>query len=680
MSPPEVDADSMRQFHALLTEFHDNMDVRDRKYHLRTYRSVFVGSEAVDWLVSSSWAATREEAVSMGQILMETGLFSHVKGDHGFKDERLFYTFGENVRRTEVHDPATGETLVGTPAPNEESLFGSFETISLEDAQEGGSDVPHLPLVTIEGITLQRTLSVVEGLFHEPTEPELEDLGLAPDDEPNRALVENAHPLDWEVPEADDERYNFVVIGGGTAGLVTAVGSAGFEARVAIIEEGLLGGDCLNVGCVPSKALLSAAHVAHTVRTAGEYGVNLDQDSVDVDFARVMERMRTIRAEISEDDSAHRLKSLGVDVFFGRGKFIDAKSVQVNGRVLKFKRACIATGGRPGIPKIPGLKESNPLTNHSIFNLTELPLRLGVIGTGPIGCELAQAFARFGTAVVLLGRSEGILRNEDPEAAAILQAQLVADGVDVRTGVTYDRVELSSSSGTRRIFFTQNGNEEQVVVDQILVAAGRTPNVEGLNLEAAGIEYSTKYGIAVNDKLQTSNSAVYACGDVASSLQFTHMADAMARIVIRNALFFGRSKVTDLIVPWCTYTHPEIAHVGLYERDLVRTETEYTVWKRDLAHNDRAQTDSHTEGYVKCFTDGSGKILGATIVSDKAGEMISEFTMAIKHKISLGELGNVIHPYPTQAFEIKRLGDDCNRARLTPKVFYLLKRVVKFQR
>ncbi|KNC46778.1 pyridine nucleotide-disulfide oxidoreductase dimerization region [Thecamonas trahens ATCC 50062] len=658
--------DELRRFHRLVADFHAGVDVRDRKYHLRTYPNVFVGSEAVSWLVESSIAAERTEAVHIGQILLEAGIFGHVKSKHGFKDEHLFYRFADHAGAPSRHD-SDDESEAGTPLPDnaDSELWSSAGSFMLQ----------------VAGIPMERKISVVEELFHDAPPASLEDLALAPDDEHNQALVANVHPLDWESPvDNADERYNFVVIGAGTAGLVTAIGSAGFEARVAIIEEHLTGGDCLNVGCVPSKALIAAGHAAYRARNAHEYGVTVD--SVSVDFGQIMERMREIRAEISADDSAHRLKENGVDVFFGRGKFIDAKSIEVNGVVLNFKRACIATGGRPGIPNIPGLAEAEPLTNLSVFNLTELPSRLAVIGTGPIGCELAQTFARFGSLVVLTGRSGSILRNEEPDAAVVLQAQLEAEGVDLRLNLEYISVRTDPETGVKILVVREDGAdvETEIVVDEILVAAGRKPNVDNLGLEAAGIEYSPLHGIAVNDSLQTTNSSVYACGDVASSFQFTHMADAMARIVIRNALFFGSAKVTDLVVPWCTYTYPEVAHVGLYERDLERAGASYTVWKRELAHNDRALCESETAGFVKAFTDAKGRILGATIVAEKAGEMISEFTIAIKHKIPLGELGNVIHPYPTQAFEIKRLGDDANRARLTPLVFKLLKTVVKLRR
>ncbi|MCI0677345.1 MAG: mercuric reductase, partial [Phycisphaerales bacterium] len=390
---------------------------------------------------------------------------------------------------------------------------------------------------------------------------------LQPLDEHNQRLLRAAHPPDWVNPTPSG-RYNLVVIGAGTAGLVTAAGAAGLGARVALIERKLMGGDCLNFGCVPSKALIRCARAAADARSAGEFGVAVP-GSVTVDFGAVMERMRRLRAQIAPHDSAERFRSLGIDVFIGEAKFTGPDLIQVAGQTLRFSRACIATGARASAPPIPGLNETGYLTNETVFNLTELPRRLAVIGAGPIGCELAQSFARFGSSVTLIESESRIMPREDPEAVAFVEASLKRDGVRIVCGGRAATITTNAVTGDR-IVALQCGDEKiDLHVDEILVGVGRTPNVVGLGLEAAGVRFDPRKGVEVNDHLRTSNRRIYAAGDVCSTppYKFTHAADAMARIVIKNALFFGRAKASRLVMPWCTYTDPEIAHVGMYEMD-----------------------------------------------------------------------------------------------------------------
>ncbi|MGH9266266.1 MAG: FAD-dependent oxidoreductase, partial [Acidimicrobiales bacterium] len=365
-------------------------------------------------------------------------------------------------------------------------------------------------------------------------------------------------PPDWENPRPA-ERYDLVVLGAGTAGLVAAAGAAGLGARVALIERGLLGGDCLNTGCVPSKALLSSARRAAEARRAGRHGVVVGD--VRVDFAAVMERMRRIRADLAVHDSARRFRDLEVDVFLGQGRFVSPDALEVGGAMLRFRRALLATGSRPAVPAVPGLGGAGFLTNETVFSLTRLPRRLAIVGGGPIGCELAQAFARFGSRVVLLEQMDRILANDEADAAAIVHRALVEDGVEVERGQELERVE--SADGAFRLSLRGRAGEVAVEADAILLAAGRQPNVEGVGLEAAGVDYDPAEGVRVDDRLRSTNPAIYAAGDVAGRYLFTHMADAEARIVVRNALFPGRRKASALHVPWCTYTDPELAHVGL---------------------------------------------------------------------------------------------------------------------
>ncbi|HSE94577.1 MAG TPA: FAD-dependent oxidoreductase, partial [Methylomirabilota bacterium] len=362
-------------------------------------------------------------------------------------------------------------------------------------------------------------------MLREAVEGAVERVLVQPWDVHNQALVRNVHPAEWANPKPAG-RYNLVVIGAGTAGLVTAAGAAGLGARVALVERDLMGGDCLNVGCVPSKALIRAARAWADVRDAGEFGVAVP-GAPRATFSAVMERMRRLRAGISGADSAWRLMELGVDVFFGSGRFGGPDSVEVAGTTLRFRKAVIATGARAAAPAVPGLAETGYLTNETVFGLTALPRRLAVIGGGPIGCELAQAFARFGAAVTLLQRQPQILVREDRDAAERIQRALVRDGVRL---VLDCRVERAQRDGEDRLLHLvvrgpAGDGRETVRVDAILVAAGRAPNVDALGLEAVGVAVDRDRGVRVDDHLRTTNPRIYAAGDVCSARRFTHHAD-----------------------------------------------------------------------------------------------------------------------------------------------------------
>jgi pyruvate/2-oxoglutarate dehydrogenase complex dihydrolipoamide dehydrogenase (E3) component/uncharacterized membrane protein YdjX (TVP38/TMEM64 family) len=486
---------------------------------------------------------------------------------------------------------------------------------------------------------------------------------ILPDDEHNRALIAQVHPIGRENPRPSG-RYNLVVVGGGTAGLVSAAGAAGLGAKVALVERHLLGGDCLNVGCVPSKALIGAARVAAQVRAAEAFGVRTG--SVDVDFGAVMARMRRLRAEIAPMDGVERLTKLGVDVYLGDATFTSPTTVEVDGRTLEFAKAVIATGARATALPIPGLEEAGYLTNETVFELTERPSRLVVVGGGPIGCEMAQAFRRLGSTVTLLNDTPHVLPREEPKAAAILERRLAAEGVRVLNGVKITLVERRD--GAAMVHFERDGRGETAAADRILLGVGRTPNTDGLGLDAAGVAYDQS-GVTVDDRLRTSNRRIYAAGDIASRFKFTHTADALARIVLTNALFLGRRKASALTVPWCTYTSPEIAHVGLYEHEAKERGLETSTIELPLHDVDRARLDSEDEGFLSVLlAKGSDRILGATLVAAHAGDMISEISVAMAGRLGLGAIANVIHPYPTQAEVIRKAGDAYNRTRLTPRV------------
>jgi pyruvate/2-oxoglutarate dehydrogenase complex dihydrolipoamide dehydrogenase (E3) component len=491
-----------------------------------------------------------------------------------------------------------------------------------------------------------------------------------PRDEHNELLLSRVHPSDYENPRPDNP-YNLVVVGAGTAGLVSAAGAAGLGARVALVERALTGGDCLNYGCVPSKGIISAATAAANVRGAGAFGVRVGGE-VTMDFSEAMARMRRLRAQISEVDSVQRFTDLGVDVFIGQGTFTGLRTLEVDGKDLQFSKAVIATGARAAGLPIPGLEEAGYLTNETIFNLTELPGRLAVIGAGPIGCEMSQVFQRFGSDVSLLELAPHVLIREDADAAEIIQDALLRDGVNVVTKI--EKIErVSGGVEGRSVHYTQGGEERRLDVDAVLVAVGRAPNVDGLGLEEARIEYH-KRGVTVDDTYRTTNPRIYAAGDICSPYQFTHAADFMARTVLNNALFPGRKKKgSALTIPWCTYTDPQIAHVGITEQGAEKESVQIDTFTMRMDDVDRAILDGETEGFVKVHVArGSDKILGATIVARHAGDMIGELVMAMTNDVGLGAVANVIHPYPTQSDAIRRTGDLYNRTRLTPRVSKLL--------
>jgi pyruvate/2-oxoglutarate dehydrogenase complex dihydrolipoamide dehydrogenase (E3) component/uncharacterized membrane protein YdjX (TVP38/TMEM64 family) len=506
---------------------------------------------------------------------------------------------------------------------------------------------------------------------------EYERVEVSPMDKFNTELIENVRPPDWSNP-MPAKKYDLVVIGAGTAGLVTAAGAAGLGGKVALIERNLLGGDCLNVGCVPSKSFIRSSRAIAEIAGSAKYGIS-ETGSAAVDFASVMERVRAIRAKVSHHDSAKRFRDLGVDVFLGQAEFSSTDTITVGGKKLRFRKAVIATGARAVTPDIEGIKDAGFLTNETVFNLTEQPKRLAVIGGGPIGCELAQAFGRLGTQVTLFHRDEHILNREDADAAAIVQERFKREAIQLNLGCAPTRVEMRGQE--KVIHYVYEGKESAVVVDEILAGAGRAPNVDGLNLESVGVQYDKREGVKVNDHLQTTNPRIYAAGDICVKWKFTHAADAAARIVIQNALFLGRKKLSDLTMPWCTYTDPEIAHVGLYEREARASGIEVDTFKVEWSDVDRAVTDGEEEGFIKIhIRKGTDRIVGATVVAAHAGEMISEISVAMAGKIGLGALSRVIHPYPTQTEAIKKVADAFSRTRLTPAVKKLLSSWLAWQR
>ena len=489
-----------------------------------------------------------------------------------------------------------------------------------------------------------------------------------PDDQFREKLLFNVRPPGWIDPEPAKE-YDLAVIGAGSAGLVAAIGAAKLGARTALIERNLLGGDCLNFGCVPSKLLIRSARSVHELERSADLGIRVS--SYEVQFPRVMERLRRIRSRISEHDSAERLTREGVDVFLGHARFSSANSLILGDKRIRFRKALIATGARAMIPPVEGLDKAGYLTNETIFNIRELPRTLLILGGGPLGCELAQAFRRLGSRVMMIQRGDQFLKREDPDAAAIVEEVFREEGIETLFSSQLRKIE---SEKGRKIAHISRGDEEIILqFDQILLALGRIPEISGLDLETAGVEYDNKTGILVNDNLQSSNPRVYAAGDSCLRYKFTHTADASARIVLQNALFGGRKKISALTIPWCTYTDPEVAHVGMYEKEAAEKGLDIETLKIPLSEVDRALLDGDERGFLKItYQKRNGKILGATLVAGHAGEMLSELSVAMEAGFSVGRLSSVIHPYPTQAEIFRKAGDIYNGRKLTPLIKRLL--------
>ncbi|CAN5227790.1 mercuric reductase [soil metagenome] len=485
------------------------------------------------------------------------------------------------------------------------------------------------------------------------------------DDASEHERATNVRPPAWNNPEPR-ARYHLVIIGGGPAGLAAARAAAALGAQVALVERDRLGGTHLNVGTVPSKAILQSTRVFAEMRDSVRYGVPAPAD-IELDFAGIMKRMRRVRARASRDASAAQLVTAGVDVFFGAARFVTGDALEVAGATLRFGKALIATGARPHVPAIPGLLDASFLTNETVFDLTKLPARLLVIGGGPLGCELAQTFHRLGARTTIAQNRPLFLPKEERDAAQILSDALARDGLEVRLNTTVTRVR--TERGQSVVDLVSDDYHSTVTVDAIFNGTGRRPNVEGLNLEAANVDYDPVAGIRVDDLLRTTNRRIYAAGDVCVEHQFAHIAEATGRMVVRNALFLGRERLSQLIIPWCTFTDPEIAHVGASVRDAHDGDLPVTTYVIPLHEVTRAITDSIDVGFVKIHVrDGTDHILGATIVARNAGEMIGEITAAMTAGIGLRTLARVIHTSPVQASAIQMAAQAFCRTQLTPSL------------
>ena len=455
--------------------------------------------------------------------------------------------------------------------------------------------------------------------------------------------------------------FDMVVIGGGAAGLTAAGISASLGAKTALIEASRLGGDCTWTGCVPSKALLKAAGVANSIRTAGRYGLRASEPQFD--FSAVMDRVHELQTAVYEEaDAPPVYQKMGIAVIEGKAQFISPTQVEVLGpgggrRQFSSRFFVIATGGRPVVPEVDGLVETPYLTSENLFTIPKLPARLIVLGAGPVGIEMAQAFRRLGSEVVVVGRRSHILPRDDGELSNLLRDHLSNEGIRFLLRSSIEKTEYDGAS-IRATFLRDSAlAPETVEGDALLVAAGRRPNIAGLALEAAGVQAGRR-GITVDKHCRTSIENIYACGDVTGLYQFTHMSEHMAKVAVTNALLRLKVKIDAANVPWCTYTDPELAHVGASEIELHKRKQRYAVYRFPFSKIDRAVTDRETTGMVKVFARKfDGKIYGASILGAHAGDMIGEFALAMRNKVTLRNMADTIHPYPTYALGNRRAAD-----------------------
>jgi len=641
----------------LAEDMYKTVEIKSRDYQGKTYEKVFLGTEAVDYLLKLGVAETREGCVQVGNLLMGARVFVHCVRDHPFLDQEYFYRF--------TTDEAHGEKV----QKNDGEVFGWSDFLGKNMAT---SDLKLQPSqVELDEETMQ-----VESV-----------LDIAPlDCLHNQKLLNNCHPPMWKNPTNPPEKYNLVAIGGGAGGLVSVAESSRKGAKCAIIEKHLYGGDCLVAGCVPSKALLKCAKIIYNSVVRGkEFGLTVE--NYNVDFGAIFERMRKIRADISPADSAEKFtKLLGVDVFIGTAIFTGKNTIKIGDQEIKFAKCIIASGGTPTVPNIPGLKNVRFMTNLTFFNQTTRPKRLGVIGCGPIGAELSQAMSLFGSEVHIFNRSAQILGKEDPEAAEVVKGAMEESGCKFYMNSKLQSIEYAADepdeNGDRviKITYEIDGETSTVEVDRLLIATGRKPNVEGFGLDVAGVKYDARGGVEINDFLQTSNPDIYAVGDCCTRYQFTHVSDKMAKIAHNNALFSLKQKFSDLVIPWVTYTHPEVAHVGLYEADCEEKGIAYDKWVAPHKHNDRAICDGETKGFTKILCKkGTDTIIGATVVAESAGDILMGLTVSMTNGVGLEAIGLTIHPYPTVSMTAGGCGNQLLRSKITPLTKDCLRKIMNMQ-
>ena len=474
--------------------------------------------------------------------------------------------------------------------------------------------------------------------------------------------------------------YDVVIVGGGAAGLTASGLAASFGAKTMMVERDRLGGDCTWTGCVPSKTLIKAARVAHQARAAHRYGLtDLDPE---VPFERVMRHVRTVRDEVyHEADRPEIYEDLGIDVRFGAARLTSPHLVAIEGEAgterVSARYVVLATGGRAAVPPIPGLDAVPYLTNESLFEIDAQPASLVVLGAGPIGIEMAQAFARLGTEVTVVDKADRILGRDDAEHAAMLQAVLHREGIRFALGANVERV--TEEDGQTAVHVTAGGERQTLRADRLLVATGRRPNIEDLGLAEAGVVFTDR-GIQVDDKCRTSQSHIYAVGDCTGEYQLTHMSEHMAKVAMSNAVLKVPSKIDRAHVPWCTFADPEVAQLGATEAELKEQGAKYEVYRFPYSKLDRAITENETVGQIKVFaTKWRGTILGASVLGDRAGELVSLYAVAMRNGVSLRQIADTVHPYPTYGLGARRAADQWYARKQVPLVIRAVQRLFGYR-
>jgi len=477
--------------------------------------------------------------------------------------------------------------------------------------------------------------------------------------------------------------YDMVVIGGGSAGLTAAGISASLGAKTAMIEAAKLGGDCTWYGCVPSKALIKAAKTARTISTAGKYG--LKDTAPKFNFAEVIKQVHTTRNEIYEEaDAPHHFEKLGIEVIYGRASFVDKYTIilddgERNDETITSRYFIIATGSSPVVPPIEGLSDVPFLTNETIFEIDQLPGHLIIVGAGPIGMEMAQSFRRFDSQVTVIDFMDSILIRDNKELTEILRESLSCEGINFVLNNGVKRIEKVNGTIAVTVEEKNGPSISTVYGDALLISVGRKPNINGLNLEAAGVK-TTRSGIVVNDRGRTSVKNIYACGDVTGGFQFTHMSEHTAKVAVSNALLKLPIKIDTKHVPWCTYTDPELAHVGATENELRQRGGPFEIYKFPYAKIDRALIDREATGWIKVYAKKwNGRILGVDILGAHAGDMLGEWVLAIKNKISLRQMADTIHPYPTYALGNRRTADQWYVRKQSVKMIKWIQRIFGYR-
>lgn len=643
----------------LASEIQSKLSIKDRKYFCLKYPKTFTGSDFTKCCLQHNTEifTNKKDVIDFGTLLIQGNIIRNSYFYHKFyDDENSWYVFNQDFNHR-------GKLAFNQNGSEHVSWANLFSKLSDKGKQN--------EILSTNLLTSNELHTFTDFIDKKGQE---EDLPLLLFNKFNSELLDQVRPIKWIDPEVDG-KYNMLVIGGGTGGMAVSGGCGVLGGKTCMIERKLFGGDCLNTGCVPSKALLKIGKMCHDVKTKSKkFGITIN-GTVEFDFQEAMNGLYEKRTKISYHDSPHKfMTKYGVEIFLGEAQFTGPNSVSINGKELKFVKACIATGSRPRIPNISGIDKIHYYTSDNIFNLQKLPEHLVVIGGGPIGSELSQAFRRMGSKVTILIRSGKFLPKEDPDAGLLMEGVFEEEGIEFIKNFTFKEVrpliDLDSVDGAKNeceiVVKKKDGEEICIKTDCLLIATGRIPNVENIGLEKAGVKFDLETGIKLNDNYKTTNKNIYAVGDCTTQEKFTHMAYKMGESVIYNAFIFKNRKVSDIIVPRVTYTDPEVAQVGLNVQELDQQGIKYDTWMSKMDGNDRAICDGETKGFIKVHTaQGSDKILGGVIICSRAGEMINDISLAMHKKFGLKTFVDITFPYPTYGETLREVAQQKTDTTLT---------------